>query len=126
MSAPPRFVQPRPAGPAASRAGLALWLGIGSVAASVLSLGLLALVTLPAGIAALVLGIRARRQGGGSAAAILGGLGIALSLLAMLFWIVLVVLGGLTLEFLSFWDSIEKWLELPPIEDPANPDAPII
>jgi hypothetical protein len=122
----PRFVQPRPARPAGGQGTAALWLGIASIVICVLSVGVLALLTLPLGIAALVLGIKARRRGAGNAGLILGAIGVLLSLLALLFWVVLVIIGGFTLEFLDFWDQIEGWLELPAPEDPTDPDPPII
>lgn len=122
----PRFVQPRAPGSASGSATLALWLGIFSCTACVLSLGLLALATLPAGVAALVLGLRARRRGGGSAAAVLGAIGIALSLLALVFWVALVLIGGLTVELFDVWDDLERWFELPPVDNPADPAPPVI
>lgn len=124
--AAPRFVQPRPAAPGTGRATLALWLGISSIVICVLSAGVLALLTLPAGIAAVVLGMRARRDGPGTAGLMTGAVGVVLSLLAMLFWIGLVIIGGLTLEFVDVWGALEEWLELPPPEDPADPDPRII
>lgn len=114
MSAP-QFVQPRRT---AGRGTAALWLGILSCAICLLSLGLLALLTLALGIAALVVGLR-RRQ---TAAAVLGGIGTLLSLLAIAFWIGLVIIGGLAIEFID----LEGWLDLPPVEDPTDPDPPII
>ena len=122
----PRFVQPRPASPGSSDGTLALWLGIGSIVMCLISLGLLALPALLCAIGAVVLGVRARRRGGGRGGIVTGAIGIAVSLLALVFWIALVILGGLSLEFLDFWDAIEEWLDIPPVEDPVNPDAPII
>ena len=91
-----------------------------------LSLGVLAFITLPVAIAAVVLGVKARRRGAGGAGLILGVIGVLLSLLALVFWIVVVIVGGLTLEFLDVWPAIEDWLELPAPENPADPDPPII
>jgi hypothetical protein len=122
----PRFVQPRPASPAGSNASLALWLGIGSIVVCVISLGLLALPALLGGIGALVLGLRGRRHGGGRGGAIAGAIAVVLALLAMVFWIVLVILGGLTLDFLDGLGSIEDWFDLPPEQTPDDPDRRII
>ena len=122
----PRFVQPRPASPAGSSASVALWLGIGSIVACVISVGLLALPALAAGIGAVVVGSRARARGGGSGGIITGAIGIVLSVLALLLWIALLVVGGLTLEFLDVWGEFEDWLETPPGEGPEDPDRRVI
>ena len=122
----PRFVQPSPAGPGERDAGLAVGLGIASIVLCVISLGLLALPGLVCGVGAVIEGVRARRRGRGGRGVVIGAIGIALCLLALAFWVLLVILGGLTLEFLDFWGTLEDWLDLPPVEDPVNPDAPII
>jgi hypothetical protein len=96
---PPRaaFEPPAPAARRGSRIRLSLALGAGSIGAAALTYGALFVVTLPAAIAALVLGLGGRRAEPrpqyADAAMIIAVVATVVSLLATVLWIVALANG---------------------------------
>jgi hypothetical protein len=99
------FLPPNPTLPASAqaqnnRAVVAMIFGSGSLGLLVFSAGLLFFLTLPASIAGWILGNRAKRLETGrdqaNVAVILGIVGVVLSVIAAVVWILLVALGEYT------------------------------
>jgi hypothetical protein len=97
---PPNATLPASAQAQNNRAVVALIFGSGSLGLLVFSAGLLFFLTLPASIAGWILGHRAKRLETGrdqaNVAVILGIVGVVLSVIAAVVWILLVALGEYT------------------------------